>query len=216
MAKPKKAAERSTHSKKTQIITFSSELKPAEFPVLKRASDLVINDATFESQSEHTLPDDHHVSFESLTHLFCRDDVVLHRRVHFNMDSTTSLSPDQWEVSPNNVDLGGCSLDNPMDVLSVHQEEPSLLEDDGPMDLSIGGADEVTEPSHVGFISEINDSSEYMLYGSHVVMEDDNRGMGSLLQADRVVEKVAINYANKATQVDIQRLKVTEIRLFSV
>lgn len=44
-------------------------------------------------------------------------------------------------------------------------------------------------------------------------MEEENRGMGSLLQADRVVEKVVINYANKATQVDIQRLKVAERHL---
>ena len=160
VAKPKKAAERATHSKKKQVISFSAELKPGEFPVMKRSSDLVISDAAFESQSDHLLPDDHHVSFESLTRLFCRDDIVLHRLVHFNTESASSLTPDQWEVSPNNVDVGGCSLENPMDVLSVHQTEPSLM-DDGPMDLSLGGADEVNEPSHVGFISEINDSSAW-------------------------------------------------------
>ena len=39
---------------------------------------------------------------------------------------------------------------------------------------------------------------------------EGNQELGSLLQADRVVEKVEINYANKATQVDVQRLKVGE------
>lgn len=36
---------------------------------------------------------------------------------------------------------------------------------------------------------------------------DTSNGLGSLVKADRVVEEIKIQYANKSTQVDIHRLK---------
>ena len=35
-----------------------------------------------------------------------------------------------------------------------------------------------------------------------------SNGLGSFVKADRVVEEIKIQYANKSTQVDIRRLKV--------
>lgn len=163
-SKTKRAAEK-TQSKRKQVISFASETtKPSEFVTVKRMADLTINDTAFESQSEHTLPDDHHISFESLTRLFCRDDIVLHRLVSINTSAASGLTPDQWEVSPENVDVGGCSLENPMDILNTQSEE-SVEEGNDPLDMSIGNGDEPSEPSHVGFISEINDSGESWRFG---------------------------------------------------
>ena len=159
-SKTKRVAEK-TQAKRKQVISFASETtKPSEFVTVKRVADLTINDTAFESQSEHTLPDDHHISFESLTRLFCRDDIVLHRLVSINTSAASGLTPDQWEVSPENVDVGGCSLENPMDILNAQPEESVMEEGNDPLDMSIGNGDEPSEPSHVGFISEINDSGE--------------------------------------------------------
>lgn len=67
-AKPKKApVERVQKTKKKQIIEFSKDsvVKPtALFPAVKRASDLTINDPTFESGNLHVLPDDYHYNID--------------------------------------------------------------------------------------------------------------------------------------------------------
>ena len=107
------------------------------------------------------------------------------------------MTPDEWEVAAENVDIGGCSLENPMDLISTSYE--ALHEGDLPdMDVSNDIPVEPGDVSHVGFISEIEES-EIALQGN----KND-----SLLQADRVVEHVDIAYAHKATQVDVQKLKV--------
>ena len=107
------------------------------------------------------------------------------------------MTPDEWEVAAENVDIGGCSLENPMDLISTSYE--ALHEGELPeMDMSNDIPAEPGDVSHVGFISEIEESE--------IVSEGNRRD--SLLQADRVVKHVDITFAHKATQVDVQKLKV--------
>lgn len=108
------------------------------------------------------------------------------------MDTSQEYDLSQWEIDPRNVDIGGCILENPMDILNPRgiAEEPSPMEevmsDNGaPNDIGFD------EPSHAGFISDIEES-----------------GIHSLIEADRVVKRISIAYATQATQVDIQELKV--------
>lgn len=127
--------------------------------------------------------------------LNCRSDIELQRVVNFNVDTSQEYDLSQWEIDPRNVDIGGCILENPMDILNPREttEEPSPMEEV----MSDNGAPDVgfDEPSHAGFISDIQES-----------------GIHSLIEADRVVKRISIAYATQATQVDIQELKV-EIRL---
>ena len=82
-------------------------------------------------------------------------------------------------------------------------EMPEIHLDEDSVNFSL----QEVETTHAGFISDLKDSrmcvDEFWLE-----IDDANGAFGSLLQADRVVEKIKINFANKATQVDIQKLKV--------
>ena len=67
-AKTKKTpVERVQKTKKKQIIEFSKDVvvKPtALFPAMKRTSDLIISDSTFENGNLHVLPDDYHYNID--------------------------------------------------------------------------------------------------------------------------------------------------------
>lgn len=109
------------------------------------------------------------------------------------------MTPDEWEISAENVDIGGCSLENPMDIIPTSYE--ALYEGELPeMDISNDLPAEPGEVSHVGFISEIEEGG----------IASEGNGMESLLQADRVVEHVEISFAKRATQVDVQKLKACD------
>ena len=137
------------------------------------------------------------INEQSLIHLHCRGDITLHRVVHFNTEPATSMTPDEWEVAAENIDIGGCSLENPMDLMSTSYE--ALQEGEFPdMDIWNDMSTEPGDVSHGGFISEIEESE----------IELDRNRRDSLLQADRIVERIDIAYARKATQVDVQKLKV--------
>ena len=90
---------------------------------------------------------------------------------------------------------------NPMDVLNqaeVQNDVSRTVEDDmngSGDDFGLGFGDTMDDSvfdgdGHVGMISEIDEESM------------------SLVQADRVVDRISIAYANQATQIDIQDLKV--------
>ena len=65
---------------------------------------------------------------------------------------------DEWEVSPHNVDLGGCALDNPMDLIPNEiTEMPAIDIDEDSLVLSTHPDLEV---SHAGFISELKESGK--------------------------------------------------------
>ena len=97
-----------------------------------------------------------------MQHLECRPDISLRRIVHFDTSAGASLSPDEWEVSPHNVDLGGCALDNPMDLIPNEiTEMPAITVDEDSLVLSNHQSLEV---SHAGFISELKDSGKGSLF----------------------------------------------------
>jgi len=76
------------------------------------------------------------------------------------------MTPDEWEVAAENVDIGGCSLENPMDLISTSYE--ALHEGDLPdMDVSNDIPVEPGDVSHVGFISEIEESEIALEGTSH-------------------------------------------------
>lgn len=128
----------------------------------------------------------------------CRKDVELRRIVNFNVNTSERRDLNEWELDPTNIDIGGCSLENPMDIMNEtgceKQKEVPMNEESGIFDNGVIDDPGFDEPSHVGFISEINESSM--------------NNTSSLLKADRVVERISIAYATQATQVDIQALKV--------
>lgn len=94
------------------------------------------------------------------------------------------MTVDEWELSPENVDVGGCRLENPMDLVSMSYEAlygnrqgsgdladggdklPGMDEYDHggeasgfmPAELSMLN-DEVHEPEHAGFISELDEGA---------------------------------------------------------
>ena len=121
--------------------------------------------------------------------------------MNFNIDMSKQIDIENWEIDPNNVDIGGCMLLNPMDVLNqaeVQNDVSRTVEDDmngSGDDFGLGFGDTMDDSvfdgdGHVGMISEIDEESM------------------SLVQADRVVDRISIAYANQATQIDIQDLKV--------
>ena len=121
--------------------------------------------------------------------------------MNFNIDVSKQVDIDDWEINPDNVDIGGCMLLNPMDVLNQEelQNDLSRTVDDAINasgdDFGLGFGDVMDDSGfdgdgHVGMISEIDEESM------------------SLVQADRVVDRISIAYANQATQIDIQDLKV--------
>ena len=94
------------------------------------------------------------------------------------------MSADEWELSPENVDVGGCQLENPMDLISLSYEalygtvnpfDHSNKKGDGDNDSNDGGGlpeidygeneNELPQPEfsmleeaeHVGFISELQE-----------------------------------------------------------
>ena len=164
----KTSNERMPSTKKKQIIEFSKEvvIKPnVSFPPVKRLSDLTVSDVLFESHGLHVLPDDYHFNLDvdrsvvlysqSLQHLDCRPDISLRRVVHFDTSAGASLTPDEWEVSPQNVDLGGCALDNPMDIIPNDVTEmPEIHLDEDSVNFSL----QEVETTHAGFISDLKDS----------------------------------------------------------
>ena len=98
------------------------------------------------------------------------------------------MTVDEWELSPENVDVGGCRLENPMDLVSMsyealygNRQENDYLADGGdelpdmgdndqggeasgfmPAELSMMN-DEVHEPEHAGFISELDEGELLLL-----------------------------------------------------
>lgn len=94
------------------------------------------------------------------------------------------MSADEWELSPDNVDVGGCQLENPMDLVSLSYEAlygnansfnggnnnnnnnhdddgggglPEMDYEDGGDGLPQPGLSILEEAEHVGFISELQE-----------------------------------------------------------
>ena len=58
-------------------------------------------------------------------------------------------------MSPQNVDLGGCALDNPMDIIPNDVTEmPEIHLDEDSVNFSL----QEVETTHAGFISDLKDS----------------------------------------------------------
>ena len=95
------------------------------------------------------------------------------------------MSADEWELSPDNVDVGGCQLENPMDLISLSYEalygdgnafnngnnndgdgdgdddgglpEMDYGDGDGNDGLPQPGLSVLEEAEHAGFISELQE-----------------------------------------------------------
>lgn len=146
--------------------------------------------------------------------------------------------PERWEISPRNVDVGGCVVENPMDLVALSYEalygedEGEMPEMDVEEPLSMVGDDHDDDrrgdgnrsSSNMRRVSSnahrISSSSSHRMSSSSRTRRSSshtNRLSGegfiseleeSLVQADRVVPQTTISYANKASQVDVQKLKV--------
>ena len=94
--------------------------------------------------------------------LACRPDAKLHRVVRFRDVPAGEAVPERWEVSPRNVDVGGCVVENPMDLVALSYE--ALYGEEGELpevEMSIMGDD------HDG-IGEVGDVGGMSSGGSRV------------------------------------------------
>ena len=140
--------------------------------------------------------------------------------------------PERWEVSPRNVDVGGCVVENPMDLVALSYE--ALYGEEGELpevEMSIMGDDHdgIGEVGEVGGMSSGGSRVSTRSYGTSARDRSSSSSMPnrpsthpgrlsgagfiseveeSLVQADRVVPRTAIAFASKASQVDVQQLKV--------
>jgi hypothetical protein len=59
--------------------------------------------------------------------------VILRRLINFSTKNAIGLTMEQWELAQDNVDIGGCAIDNPMDVVNAtitnKEEEQEAVKD---------------------------------------------------------------------------------------